>query len=321
MKLKKTKIYFSVIILATLLIAMIYNSKARINEVSETEFLFDTPCTIAVFKNSEKSAVAEAFNEAARIHKLSDFFDSSSDVSKINIAKAGIAVKVDPCIIEMLDLADQIYDSSNGAFDISIARVMRLWDFGAENPVPPTEEDIKEARLFSGKGSISLDKTAYTVTKKYDQTQIDLGGIAKGYAADRASKVLRKMNVKSAIIDFGGNLITIGENPKTKDGMWRIGLQKPFSPSGEYVKTISIGTKAVATSGSYQRNFVYDGELYHHIIDPKTGKPARQDFQSVTVVASNSALADALGTAIFVLGRKEGKNLAEKFNAEVVFLE
>ena len=318
---KKIRIYFSIVILATLLIAMLYNGMVRPNEVSKTEFLFDTPCTITVFKNSEKSAVAEAFNEATRIHKLSNFFDSASDVSKINTAKMNKPVKVDPSIIEMLDLAGKISDSSNGAFDISIARVMRLWTFDKENPIPPTEEEIKAALAFSGKGSIAVDKNSYTVTKKYDDTQIDLGGIAKGYAADMAAKVLQEMNVKAAIIDFGGNLITIGKNPKTKDGMWRRGLQKPFSPNGEYVKTLKIGPGAVATSGTYQRNFVYDGVLYHHIIDPKTGKPANQAFSGVTVTASNSALADALGTAVFVLGREEGRKLAEDFGAEVVFLE
>ena len=318
---KKIRICFLIIILATLLIAVIYNGKLRSNDISQTEFLFDTPCSITVFKNSERAAALDAFNEAARIHKLSDFFDEESDVSKINMAETGEKIEVDPCIIEMLELAERIFDLSDGAFDISLARVMRLWDFGAENPIPPTDKEIKEALLFSEKGVLIIDKDAFTVTKKYDETQIDLGGIAKGYAQDRAAKVLKERNVKSAIIDFGGNLITIGENPKTKDGMWRIGLQKPFAPNGEYVKTLKIGTKAVATSGTYQRNFTYDGVLYHHIIDPKTGKPAKQDFQSVTVVASNSALADALGTAIFVLGKEKGTKLAENLNAEVVFLE
>lgn len=317
---KKIKILLSFLVVAVLF-AGLYYREFKTSAHEETEFLFDTPCSIKIFSRGKKSALKAAFDEAARIHKLSNLFDDSSDVSKINHAAASTPIKVDSCIIEMLELAENIRLASDGAFDISIAPVSTLWNFDEESPAPPPRAKLQAALGYVGKDKLSLDKVNHTVTKQYSETKIDLGGIAKGFAADKAAEILKKNGVTAAIIDFGGNIITIGKNPKQNDGKWKIGLQKPFAPTGEYSKILSVGASAIATSGTYQRSFTFDDKLYHHIIDPKTGLPAEQDFSSVTVTAKSSAAADCLGTAIFILGKEKGIELAKKCEVSVDFLE
>ncbi len=318
--LKKLRTFFSGLIIITLLAGLFWNSRKGGKGIEETEFLFDTVCSITVFSRADQQSAKDAFGEAARIHKLSDFFDESSDVSKINNANASVPVNVDESIINMIELANEINISSNGAFDITLAPVSVLWKFNAENPVPPTDKEISDALKSSVRERLEFDKKSGTVTKAFADTKIDLGAIAKGYAADQAAKALKDAGVKSAIIDFGGNIVTIGKNPKSPDGKWRIGLQTPFAPTGEYTKILKLGEASIATSGTYQRSFEYGGTLYHHIIDPKTGYPAVQGFDSVTVTAKSAVLADALSTAVFVMGEEDGKKLVEKFDATLEIL-
>lgn len=320
MILKKLKVFFSGLIILTLLAGLFVTSRKGGKGYEETEFLFDTVCSITVFSRADQTAAKSAFSEAARIHKLSDFFDETSDVSKINNAAASVTIKVSQNIINMIELANKVTAASNGAFDITLAPVSVLWKFDAENPVPPTDEQISAALRISAREQLAVDKKSGTVTKAFADTKIDLGAIAKGYAADQATKILKDAGVKSAIIDFGGNIVTIGKNPKSSDGKWRIGLQTPFAPSGEYSKILKLDETSIATSGTYQRSFEYEGKLYHHIIDPKTGRPAAQNFDSVTVTAKSAALADALSTAVFVLGEENGKKLVAEFDASLEIL-
>lgn len=319
-KLKKLKVFFSVLIVITLLAGLFWNSQKGGKGIETTEFLFDTICSITVFSRDDQAAAKDAFDEAARIHKLSDFFDEGSDVSKINNANASVPINVDESIIDMIELANEINTASNGAFNITLAPVSALWKFDAETPIPPTDEDISAALKKSARERLNFDKKSGTVKKAFADTKIDLGAIAKGYAADQAAKVLKNAGVKSAIIDFGGNIVTIGKNPKSPDGKWRIGLQTPFASSGEYSKILKLDESSIATSGTYQRSFEYDGKLYHHIIDPKTGYPAVQGFDSVTITAKSAALADALSTAVFVMGEEDGKKLVEEFGSSLEIL-
>ncbi len=316
---KRLKIIFTTIILATLILGLFFRTFGNNRKYETTEFLFDTYCTITAYSKNAEDATRAAFDEIARIHKLTDFFDENSDVSRINNSKANEAVTVDPIVIEVLGKALEMDIESEGAFDVTLAPVSILWKFDEGKPVPPPEEQIKTALAVVENGGIEIDTESVTVTKLSDETKIDLGGIAKGYAGDAAAKTLSEMGVKAAIVDLGGNISCIGKNPNSKDGKWRIGLQKPFAPTGEYSDTVEITEASVVTSGTYQRYFEYGGERYHHIIDPSTGRPAKQDFDSVTIVGSSSMEADCLATAAYVLGREKGKELAKKYGAEIYF--
>ncbi len=316
---KKLKTVFLVIILVTLIAGLYFKSLSDGRKDEQTEFLFDTYCTITAYSKNAEEATSAAFDEIARIHKLTDFFDENSDVSRINNSKSGMAVEVDPIVVEILETALKIGRESEGAFDVTLAPVSMLWKFDEGEPVPPTAEQIRTALAIVENGGIELDTEKMTVTKLSDETKIDLGGIAKGYAGDAAAKVLREMGVKAAIVDLGGNISCIGKNPNSKDGKWRIGLQKPFAPTGEYSDTVEINEASVVTSGTYQRYFEYSEERYHHIIDPATGQPSKQEFDSVTVVGGSSMEADCLATAAYILGREKGTALAEKYSAEIYF--
>ncbi len=311
-------ITFAVIVVAGILILRNANS---IKVHTQEEFLFDTRCSITVFGKDGEKAVKKAFNRASVIHYDTNFFDDASLVSQINKAPAGVPTYAGEDIIEIIKVAEEVNEASEGAFDITIAPVSHLWNIGGGRTAPPTGEEIESAVALVGMDALVIDEEALTVTKDFSTTQIDLGGIAKGYAADKAAETLREMGITSAIIDFGGNIVTIGQNPKTRNGMWRIGLQKPFSVTGEYEKTVEIAEGAVVTSGAYQRYFEYEGWIFHHILDPVTGYPVQQNFSSATVVGQSSALCDALSTAAYVLGEKKGTELAEKFGGELIVLE
>ena len=317
---KKLKILFTILITVTLFSGLAYRSISKNAQTGETRFLFDTVCSITVFSPSAEAEISAAFDAASEIHRLTDFFDQASDVARINSAKANTPVSVSRETAEIIHLAQKIQADSKGAFDISLAPVSQLWDFKSENPAVPRKSEVEKALDICKNSKITVDMTKLTAFKNRDDAQIDLGGIAKGYAADTAAKVLEEMGVNAAILDFGGNIVVVGKNPKTSDGEWRIGLQTPFAPTGEYSKIIEIQSGSTVTSGTYQRYFESDGSMYHHIIDPQNGFPAQREYKSVSISAQSSALADALATAVFVLGKEDGAGLAEKWGATVEFL-
>ena len=313
---KHIKLIFLILIILSLICGLWYkNGGGKIH--SRTEFLLNTECTVTAYGKDAKEAVSAAFDEIARIHSLTDFYDESSEVSKINYAKAGEVIAVDKAITDILSVALEICEASNGAFDITIAPLSLLWDFGGSNQTPPDDALITQAKDTVSYKNVLIDTQTLTVTKTKSETKIDLGGAAKGYAADCATDILKKYDITGAIVDLGGNVSCFGKNPKSRNREWRIGVQVPFSPTGEYGEIITLAEGSVVTSGTYQRNFEYNGTLYHHILNPFTGYPANQPYDSVTITADSSLLADCLSTACFVLGEKEGRTLAEKFNAQI----
>ncbi len=318
---KRLKDILTIVLIVFVLAGFFIKGMKNQSEFENTQFLFDTICSITTYSKSDTEAVDAAFSEAARIHHLADFFNSQSDVSKINSAKAEEKIPVDPDIMNMLILARDICEKSDGAFDITVAPVSALWKFNEESPAPPAEAEIKSRLPLVGRDRLTLDTDNMTAAKSFDDTKIDLGGIAKGYAADKAAETLEKLGVESAIIDFGGNIVTIGKNSKTENGEWRIGLQTPYAPTGEYSKILEIKSGAVVTSGTYQRYFEHNGIKYHHIIDPKTGRPASQPFDSVTAVSPSAALSDCIATAVFVMGEEQAGILAESFDVKLYFLQ
>ncbi len=316
---KKMKLILSVLVVFALLSGLFIKNLKQEKATTESEFIFDTLCSITVFSKADTPAVQKAFDEALRIHNLANFYDSQSDVSKINHAKSGEAVTIDKDILNMLQLSQDIFKKSGGAFDITIAPISKLWNFN-EASTPPDEARIARLMPFIGTNLITVDYNQMTVSKKYTDVQIDLGAVAKGYAADKAAEVLKEFNVDCGLIDFGGNIVTIGKNPNSDDGKWRIGVQTPYAPMGEHLKTIDVeGDCAIVTSGTYQRYFKYNGVTYHHILDPKVGFPANQSYDSVTVCANRAALADCLATAIFVMGKESGTVLGAEYGAQVYF--
>lgn len=292
---------------------------AKGGEYSDTRFLMDTVCTIRAGGKEAKAAVDAAFERIEEIAAAVDYYSDSSEVSAINRAEAGEAVPVGEDVSEILTAALDISEKSDGAFDITVAPLKDLWHISDGAHEPPAQADIDATLTHIGYKKITLADG--TVTKSDFETKIDLGGAAKGYAADRAAELLRNAGVSYALIDLGGNIYALGKNPNRSDGGWLIGLQKPFGQSGEYFTSVTITEGAVVTSGTYQRFFEWDGTLYHHIINPKTGCPADSGISGASIVSDSALLADCLSTACMVLGEEDGRALAAEYGAELVCAE
>ncbi len=309
---------FSAVLLLTVFAGLYFKEKLQNPCVEKTEFLFDTYCSVSAYGHNTEDAVDAVFRELREIHKITDFFGKESEVGRINSAKKDEVITLSDHMYEIISAAKKVEEASSGAFDISLAPVSSLWEFDKDGRVP-SDVEIKKALEICGRNAIVFDAEKRTVVKSADETKIDLGGAAKGYAGDIAMEILESYGVSGAIVDLGGNICCVGQNRDVKDGKWRIGLQKPFEVAGEYDQVVHIDEGSVVTSGTYQRFFEKDGKKYHHILDPETGYPKDADYSSVTIVGESSLLGDCLATACFVLGREEAKILAKEFGVEIYF--
>lgn len=272
----------------------------------------NTVVSVTAYGDKADEAVKAAFDEVKRIEKLLSCHIEDSEISKVNKSAHINPVEVSPETAEVLKKALLFCQKTKGAFDISIKPLSDLWNIKAEKPEVPSDEQIKNTLSFVGYENISLDGNL--VSFKKEGVQIDLGGAAKGYCADRVREVLKSFGVKNALIDLGGNIYALGKNEQ--GGSWRIGLQKPGGKRGEYFSIEELSDKTAVTSGSYERYFEKDGKIYHHILDRSTGKPADSGLISVTVISKNSFEADMLSTAIFVMGAEEFEKVKNEFDFE-----
>ncbi len=316
---KKLKWIFGIVLIVTVFAGLFVRNFNKDGVFERTEFLFDTSCTVSAYGENAQAAVDAVFERLGEIHKKTDFFSESSEVFSLNSAKADEKVSISDDLAKIFEVAMEVQKASGGSFDPTVAAVVELWNFSGEGRIPE-EAEIAEKLSWVG-GELLSFEGKNTVKKSADGVKADLGGAAKGYAGDEAIRILKEYNVSGAVVDLGGNITCMGENPKTENKKWRIGLQKPFSPTGEIDGVVELSEGAVVTSGTYQRYFEKDGKKYHHIIDPKTGYPSKSPFSSVTVVAKNGLTADCLATACFVLGEEKGRELAERYGAEIYFTD
>ncbi len=277
-----------------------------------TELVFDTPCTVTVFGRNANRAIDAVFEEMRRIDRIMNAYDRSSVVSELNEAAGRAPVSVPEELFRVIETGLAFGEVTDGAFDISIGPLVALWDIGGESPRVPSATEIEDVLdLVNYRDVLLLDYQRQVLLKRAGM-RIDLGGIAKGYGADRAAELLHEIGVESALLDFGGNIYAVGS--KAQDRPWRIGIQDPFEPRGNYLGVLSIADTSVVTSGTYERYFEANGKRYHHILDPSTGYPVDNGLMSVTIIASSSMTADALATGVFVLGIVDGLALVEAFD-------
>ena len=246
-----------------------------------------------------------AIKEISRIEKLISSWDKSSQTSKINL-NAGIKpIKVDKELFDLISRSLKVSQLSQGAFDISYASLDKVWYFNKKMLKIPSEEEIKKSVSNVGFGNIILNQKNQTVFLKRKGMKIGFGAIGKGYAADMAQLILIKNNVKSGIINASGDLTAWGGKPSGED--WMVAIVNPLNKD-KIFSWLPIKNKAVVTSGNYEKFINFNGKLYSHIIDPRTGYPS-EGILSVTIFAEQAELADALATSVFVLGEEIGMNL------------
>ena len=272
--------------------------------------------------DSEKlnDALDLSMKEIERLENLLSVNIPSSDVSLVNRASGKYPVKVSEETGVLLERALEWSERTGGAFDPTVGKIVKLWGIGTENAAVPDPEKLKEAVNMTDFRKVSVVHNAEGIFVQTAKGQrIDLGGIAKGYVTDKVRALLINEGIRSALIDLGGNIAVLGSSPKP--GKWKLGLQHPFMPRGEYFGIVEASDVSVVTSGAYERYFESGGVRYHHIFDPSTGYPARSDLASVTVISEDSTDADALSTALFVMGRERGVSLLRELkNIEAVLV-
>jgi thiamine biosynthesis lipoprotein len=255
-------------------------------------------------------AINAAFDSVRHVDALMSNYKEDSEVSRINRHAAQEPVTVSPETAEALGKALEVARESDGAFDITVLPLLEIWGFAKDREkTVPSQEQIDEKLRFVGHQLIDLDRAKRTVKLRTQGVGIDLSGIAKGYAADSAIESLIANGVDSAIINAGGDIYCLGV--KNAEKGWRVAVTDPTTDNG-HLAYVELKDKAIATSGDYRNYFVADGVRYSHILDPRTGRPRPYGPHSVTVTADSCAYADALATAVFVLGRDEGLKLLER---------
>lgn len=304
-----------------LLVAAIFwaNRKDRLFRESRTSLY--TLVTITVVSRSEsraKEAMDAAYRELDRVGRLLNFYAEDSELSRIN-SNAGVApVKVSRETLDVISAAVRAGQETEGGFDVTVGPLVRLWDFTKKTI--PTQEQIEEAKSMVGFRHVIVDRHAETVFLDRKGMQIDLGGIIKGYAADRAVAVLRQHGVASGIVAVAGDIRLFGRQPDGRP--WHVGIQHP-RPQGDeaaLLATMDITDGAISTSGDYQRYFIENGIRYHHLLNPATGFP--QDLcRSVTVIAPSAADTDAFATGIFVMGPEKGLATLERLGMDGVIVD
>ena len=297
-----------------LLFSACSSTEKELQKVSEVGYYLDTVITLTAYTDNP-DVLKDAMQECGRLEAILSRTEEGSDVWRINHAN-GEPVEVSEETAEVLACAREIGKLSGGAFDITVAPVSVLWDFKSGKAVLPDPEAITEAVKLVDYTKIRLDGRTVILPAGM---MIDLGGIAKGYIADKVKSYLEKRGVKHAILSFGGNIVAIGKKPDGSD--WKVGIQDIDRPTGEYMLVTRNAGGSTVTSGTYERGFDLDGVRYHHLLSPRTGWPVQNGLASVTIISENSMRGDALATAAFVLGPEEGKALIESQDGvEAVFI-
>jgi thiamine biosynthesis lipoprotein len=280
-----------------------------------------TIVSITVSSDSEqkaKTAVDAAFKELERLERLLNYYSESSEVSLIN-KNAGInPVKVSKETIEIIDKAIYVSENTEGAFDITMGPVIALWDF--QKKALPDDRMVKEKLKLVGYKNIAINKDDSTVFIKKKEAEINMGGIIKGYAADKAVEVLKNSGIKSGIVAIAGDIKTFGTRP---DGeFWKLGIQNPRQKgkNDEILAAVELSDMAISTSGDYERFFEKNGMRYHHLLNPKTGYPA-YGCQSVTIIARDGVFTDAFATGIFIVGPQNGMDVIKRLGFDGVIVD
>ena len=253
-------------------------------------------------------AIEAAFSRIRELEKLLSFWTDDSEIAALNKNAGKGAVKVSAPTMQILEMAMDISEWTEGAFDATVGPVIRQWDFREQTVAEP--EALKAALDKVDYRALELDTKNSTAFLSRSEMSFDTGGIAKGFAADAAIEIIKAQGIPAALVAVSGDIRAYGKKPDNTD--WRVGIRNPRSDDpNTFIASLALHDEAISTSGDYERSFIKDGRRYHHILDPRTGQPA-EGSMSVTVIADSAALADGLSTGIFVLGPDKGmKVLAE----------
>jgi FAD:protein FMN transferase len=282
-------------------------------------YVLGTIIQLKVYGSSSHKAIDEAIKKLVDIDDKMSVFKDYSEISKINKNAGFYFQEVSKETYFVLEKAIEYSSLSGGAFDPTIRPLVDLWGVGTDHARIPNKDEISNKLKLVNYKDVILKSEGRSIKLRYENQALDVGGIAKGFAADVVKNVLLKHGIMNAIIDLGGNIYALGAKP---DGMlWNIGIQDPLGARGEYIGIVSVLNKSIVTSGNYERYFIKDGKKIHHILDPRTGHISENGIISVTIISDNSIDGDALTTCAYVLGIDRGIKLIEAIHGvEAVFI-
>lgn len=267
-------------------------------ESSGEIFAMDTYMTLKAYGTNGQKAIDKAKEVIEELDQKWSAVDKGSEIYQLNQKKS---MKVSDDTMELIEFAKEKSRQTGDAFDISVYPLVELWGFPTQKYRVPTKEEIADTLKNVNSQAIEIDKKTNRITLQKGM-KIDLGGIAKGYTSQKIAEIYKENGVQSGVISLGGNVQAIGT--KTDGSRWRVGIQPP-DDSMDMVGTYEAADEAVITSGAYERYFKKNGKVYHHIIDPSTGRPSEKDLTSVTIISKNGTLADTLSTTLFVMGKNK----------------
>ncbi|MEY8338109.1 FAD:protein FMN transferase [Lachnospiraceae bacterium 62-35] len=280
----------------------------KMEPVSRSNFLLNTVVTVTLYDSEDTELLDGCMKLCEDYEKMFSKTIETSDIYRLNHREPGTRkMEVSPETAELIQKGLSYSRLSDGAFDITIEPLTALWDFTAEEPQLPDKEAIKKACK-------QVDYKKIRVEDNYvfflsDDAAIDLGAIAKGYIADRMKEYLEEKQVKSAIINLGGNVLCLGKRPDGEP--FKVGIQKPFQEHNVAAEVMTVEDSSMVVSGVYERHFVIDGVNYHHILNPETGLPYQNGLDAVAIFSKQSVDGDGLSTSCFSMGLERGMELID----------
>ncbi len=292
---------------------------SRLKTVQKTETIMGTDVTITVVAKSEAegaAAIDAAMAEVRRFDRMMSLYKDDSEITRVNLAAGKHPVKVSPEMIEAVEAAARVSDLTHGIFDVTIGPLVVLWQMRLKEGKTPTDEEIARIKPLVNYKNIVIDKRKSTLFLKKQNMIMDFGGM-KGFIADRVKDLIKKRGIDNAIIALAGDIWVLGRREDGKP--WRIGVQHPREPE-KTLTVLDLSDKYISTSGDYERYKIVEKKRYHHIIDPRTGKPSTGVI-SATLIGEQGALIDPLSKAPFILGPEEGLRIVKKAGAEAIIVD
>ncbi|AGX41742.1 thiamine biosynthesis lipoprotein [Clostridium saccharobutylicum] len=306
-------------LVGVILIIVFVTGKRSKDTITKTNYVLGTMVNLRAYGANANNAIEKSIERLNNIDDKMSVFKENSEISKIN-SKAGISMeKVSKDTYYVIKKAVEYSKILEGTFDPTIRPLVSLWNIGKGDEKIPGKYQIEERLKLVNYNDVILDDNNSSIMLKKIKQALDVGGIAKGFAADEVRDIFYKYKIKSALIDLGGNIFALGS--KENGEPWRVGIQNPFEPRGEHIGILNIKNKSVVTSGNYERYFIKKGKMFHHILDPRTGYPSQSKIISATIISDNSIDGDGLSTGVYILGIDKAINIIECMNGiEAIFI-
>jgi thiamine biosynthesis lipoprotein len=307
---KAMPLLFGLLLVVAVLLLVPSMRHPQAGYITRSEMIMATVVSVSLRDDVDGQAARSVFEVFRDVDARMSEWKETSPLSEVNRAAGEGPVAVPEDLRALIRRGMEIGELTDGAFDITWAALWGLWDFNAEPPRVPADDEINERLALIDYRRIEIDDEAGTVFLPGKGMVVGLGGIAKGYALDLAADALKERGVRTFLISAGGQMMVGGLKD---DRPWRVGIRDPRGGPDDYFAYLEVTDTSVSTSGDYERYFAIDGVRYHHILDPRTGRPAR-GLRSATVVSADATLADALSTSLMILGRDRGLELVQRLD-------